>query len=220
MKKGLLFAASAAFALTLASAASAAQYLVTKGYEGTFLSGTDATGYFGLNDLAGAAYQAQFTWKITDPSATLVMDPSAFVSASITVNGVTHDFLAPNSGATYVDGDETLDAIFTDRVVGSIHYFESFTQKFGFATMPGNLGGAYDTGTGAHPNPLPFLSLGAWDTNTNVTLIDFNGTMINDQVFSTGALRAAIPEPGTWALMISGFGLAGAMLRRRQLAIA
>jgi hypothetical protein len=27
---------------------------------------------------------------------------------------------------------------------------------------------------------------------------------------------AAIPEPGTWALMISGFGLMGAALRRRR----
>jgi len=31
---------------------------------------------------------------------------------------------------------------------------------------------------------------------------------------------AAVPEPSTWALMILGFGTAGAMLRRRRLAIA
>ncbi len=29
---------------------------------------------------------------------------------------------------------------------------------------------------------------------------------------------AAVPEPATWALMISGFGLAGASLRRRRAA--
>jgi hypothetical protein len=30
----------------------------------------------------------------------------------------------------------------------------------------------------------------------------------------------AVPEPATWALMISGFGMAGATLRRRRLAVA
>ncbi|WP_367255337.1 PEPxxWA-CTERM sorting domain-containing protein [uncultured Phenylobacterium sp.] len=30
------------------------------------------------------------------------------------------------------------------------------------------------------------------------------------------AAPAAVPEPATWALMIGGFGMAGAMLRRRK----
>jgi hypothetical protein len=32
-------------------------------------------------------------------------------------------------------------------------------------------------------------------------------------------VTAQVPEPATWALMISGFGMAGAMLRRRRIAI-
>ncbi|MGL6043058.1 MAG: PEPxxWA-CTERM sorting domain-containing protein, partial [Sandaracinobacteroides sp.] len=38
-----------------------------------------------------------------------------------------------------------------------------------------------------------------------------------DAVFRTYTDRAAavVPEPASWALMIAGFGLTGAMLRRR-----
>jgi hypothetical protein len=35
-----------------------------------------------------------------------------------------------------------------------------------------------------------------------------------------GPVRGAVPEPSTWALMILGFGSAGAMLRHRRLALA
>lgn len=34
--------------------------------------------------------------------------------------------------------------------------------------------------------------------------------------FNTAAATAAVPEPGTWAMMIAGFGLVGAAARRRQ----
>src|SRR5688572_28826003 len=38
--------------------------------------------------------------------------------------------------------------------------------------------------------------------------------------FLTVADIGAVPEPATWALMIGGFGMAGAMLRRRRMALA
>ena len=43
---------------------------------------------------------------------------------------------------------------------------------------------------------------------------------LHSTVFPGGEIRGflvtSVPEPGTWALMISGFGLAGATLRRRR----
>jgi hypothetical protein len=47
--------------------------------------------------------------------------------------------------------------------------------------------------------------------------IDGNTIQIDNIVVDLGA---AVPEPATWALMIAGFGMAGAAARRRNLALA
>lgn len=59
---------------------------------------------------------------------------------------------------------------------------------------------------------------------------DFEGEYVNKITFTTETTNAfefdglagtlAVPEPAAWALMIGGFGMAGAMLRRRRLAAA
>ena len=59
---------------------------------------------------------------------------------------------------------------------------------------------------------------------------DFGGAKVTSIVFSTETTNAfefdglagtlSVPEPATWAMMIMGFGAAGAMLRRRRAAIA
>lgn len=47
-----------------------------------------------------------------------------------------------------------------------------------------------------------------------------NNNDVNDGYRLDSIAIGAVPEPGTWALMIGGFGMAGATLRRRRLAIA
>ncbi|HEV7384510.1 MAG TPA: FxDxF family PEP-CTERM protein [Phenylobacterium sp.] len=60
--------------------------------------------------------------------------------------------------------------------------------------------------------------------NPGANTLIVNGT--SGGLFSYGGnisfakLAAGVPEPGTWALMILGFGSAGAMLRRRRPALA
>lgn len=67
-------------------------------------------------------------------------------------------------------------------------------------------------------------AFGDVDGNLNSTFGEFSGyvptfihaNFINSALVPTGA---TVPEPATWALMISGFGLAGAALRRRRQAL-
>lgn len=52
---------------------------------------------------------------------------------------------------------------------------------------------------------LPLTTQGAWIQFDNVVLNGGGG---------------AVPEPATWAMMIAGFGMVGAMARRRKVAVA
>ncbi|MBU1377276.1 MAG: PEPxxWA-CTERM sorting domain-containing protein [Alphaproteobacteria bacterium] len=54
----------------------------------------------------------------------------------------------------------------------------------------------------------------------HVSSIDFTSTGQDAFEFDGLAGQVGVPEPGTWALMILGFGGAGAMLRRRKMAVA
>ena len=61
--------------------------------------------------------------------------------------------------------------------------------------------------------------VGFTDFGKSISKVTFNGThdfmAIDDITFSL-ATPTGVPEPATWAMMISGFGLAGAALRRRR----
>ncbi len=85
-----------------------------------------------------------------------------------------------------------------------------------------------DFGVGHEPND-------SWTLDTALVTSGTHTIHVNGQVFSTGPVgtpRAAsyggtvniesmaVPEPATWALMLTGFGGAGALLRRRRQAIA
>jgi hypothetical protein len=54
-----------------------------------------------------------------------------------------------------------------------------------------------------------------WSRSRVNPLLDGANTEIADFAPNVGGFRAAVPEPATWALMITGFGWIGAALRRR-----
>lgn len=52
---------------------------------------------------------------------------------------------------------------------------------------------------------------------SGVTFISETGKYGTSAAHQSFVLPAGVPEPGMWALMISGFGMTGAMLRRRRM---
>ena len=77
---------------------------------------------------------------------------------------------------------------------------------------------------------LGFLNfIGAIDTSSTFSKVTFYGDGFGEYLVAGGTIRYAtldigsvggVPEPATWAMMIIGFGGAGAMLRRRRGALS
>lgn len=77
-------------------------------------------------------------------------------------------------------------------------------------------GGPFDSTLFVTSIDLSDYGFGAGDT---IKAARITGSPELDLIRVAG-LGAAVPEPTTWALMIAGFGLAGAGLRRRRAAVA
>ena len=132
--------------------------------------------------------------------ASLACDTTGSLIASATVNGtgtaIGHFVFAPISGATLNPGNGYL-------VVGTMPFGYNYTwDTAGFATdsrinytaftdrYTANLSAAFD------PVNRGSTANGYWGANLLIT--------------------GAVPEPASWAMLIAGFGLTGAMMRRRR----
>lgn len=58
------------------------------------------------------------------------------------------------------------------------------------------------------------LDITGCGTKPGAGSVDYCG--LGEIIFADGSGVAAVPEPATWALLIGGFGMAGAALRRRR----
>lgn len=207
------FAAAAASLVAFAAAAPAAQATVYLGLDnggGIVTVDSGALGAFYANAFG--------TFEFTVDSGTAGTFPQLLASTSHTNN---------NAG-----GDAgTLDVYATvDGLTGSIpkHFLSSFTSNVMPAGWSVRLRTYVDTGNGLFGGTLL-----ADNTYTGLDSEDFhNGFVGGAGPYSVTARYTivaptqgdtlatislgAVPEPGTWALMIMGFGGAGAMLRSRR----
>lgn len=148
---------------------------------------------------------------INHPGPSLAPDPSNWYADSTNWRDLT--FLLP-TGVTSVgfslDQVERADTILIN---GNVVVSDLFSLVGG--------GSLTDTQSGltfvARNGYLRFDSDAAI-TSLQILSTDGDGYMIDH--FAFNALPGGVPEPTTWALMISGFGLVGAALRRRRVMIS
>jgi hypothetical protein len=88
-------------------------------------------------------------------------------------------------------------------------------------TLFGQPSGSNTDGCSGHTF-CPFLpaSLQALGVVHSIKFEGFTHGVVDDLTLFGATVPDAVPEPAAWALMISGFGLAGAALRRRRAAVA
>lgn len=146
--------------------------------------------------------------------STAVEVTSASTAASLTI-WVTRTGFTPAAGlntAFFSSTNNNNAAGFTTNIQ---HYYSASDQKYGGTLLSSltkvGLGGNYSEGT-------VLAGAGPYSWTQKYTITATSGAA--QRSASPTALAAAVPEPGTWALMILGFGGAGAMIRRRRLVAA
>lgn len=238
MKRTNMLAATAAMAL-LAAATQAAAATYTLTYEGLVTSGMD-TGTFGvIGDLAGYRYTAVFTVDTATPGASVTSFPgfaniygegaASPVFATLTINAITRSYGSFSGQATDMDGvvtgfgddsqaalaysqEEICGGVGEDCLIYDLGVYHAAASKTNDLAD-----GDLETAPPSHiygPNDFTFAGF-----HDRRTIDPWAGTfeyraqgrfLVEKLTVTSGA----VPEPTTWALLILGFGMAGAGLRR------
>jgi len=212
--------AAAAFAASLSTAASAA--VVTTYYEGTVLL-DDRTNVFGTLPAFDLPFFAALAFDTTIGRTTIgdedrvggfgIGPASPFVSAALTINGVTYTFGSVGSSSFQVlTGEYVGHTLFYQETDGvGQDRDDVFILTAGSSLTPASIDTAFDL-TQEYGYFAPSFQIALWDNDLGVDLEYGSGSFTVTRAYTAAA---AVPEPATWAFMILGFGAAGAILRRR-----
>lgn len=173
--------------------------------------------------VAAAATTANFTIN-TDLNGTNV--PGAPTTATIT-GGIDYAtfFAGPTGGSSAVTDFNVLLANGSDYNAGNFTPFANGVNAVLILTS-GQTGTLNFIANGGSAPLFSFDLTGLFTANgqgalpgggltlTNATQID--GTTIAAGSSGTLSVTAAVPEPGTWAMMLVGFGAMGVAMRRRR----
>ncbi len=196
MLRKLLFATSAVATLAIANPANAAAIIVDA-------AGNSSTGGSGAN--SGLVLIAGQTFTITS-SLTDLWSAGALPRWS-NANGLI--------GPLFATGTDESGAAAGTLIGSNFGLWNQNGISAPYGSLVGEIGGVYQF-LGANFNGAAWasgnLNLYYWDSNF--------GDNTQSITFDVALAQAAVPEPASWALMIVGFGLMGAALRRGKPKVA
>ncbi|MGL4542937.1 MAG: PEPxxWA-CTERM sorting domain-containing protein, partial [Polymorphobacter sp.] len=104
-----------------------------------------------------------------------------------------------------------------DSSVANIN-FSSFVDSWGGSISPVSQSYSLDSGNPGYNDPFggPSTSAYVLDHSCFNRYNDPAETCQRGEPGLNHAFRSVVPEPGTWALMIAGFGMVGFAMRRRS----
>lgn len=208
--RALLTTAAAAAVLAVAAPAAAAV--------------TVSVTSFGDPDLlpAGQVLVADFN-NAADPEGVLLAGYSLDLNgATVGVNegGAGYSGTLPNDPTHYLTVPGGANAVFTSlKGLNAISLYMGSPDTYNSIRF---IGAGFDqTLTGGQLSGGDTSQAWSWGARVN---FDFGDAQVNQIILSSASNSfevdnlavAAVPEPGTWAMMILGFGAIGAMLRQRR----
>jgi hypothetical protein len=227
MTKSIVSISAIAVAL-LAGVSPATAAVKTATYSGTVDQGLDTTGVFGPanTSLAGASYIATFTYDRTLGSSntigtsaggSLFGTTSPIIAASLRINNIT--WIIPAGADDFVRtsvSPEVWHYVSSRKIVGAGTQRDQVNYRGFPVTAPESLD--------QNVAPVPAVGGGSFTILTmnnfnNAFMVFAQGSFSNDAIYSVGDV-ASIPEPASWAMLIAGFGLTGAAMRRRRILLA
>jgi hypothetical protein len=177
--------------------------------------------------VTGAAHAAVFTVEALAHSsnggagvglATIALDAGDFFTTSADIDDLWNAGALPRwSNADGLTGPRFATGSDESGQAAGVQIGQDFglLNINGFLAPYGALVGQIGVGPGSYRILGTNFSGAAWATGT-LTLFYWD-TFTADNTNSIDVDVRAVPEPATWGLMIAGFGLAGAALRRRRL---
>jgi len=203
-------------------------------YRGTVLSGIDAIGMFGDRgvDLTNFTFEAIYSVEYDIPD-TFEISPFQYYVSSAGLPAIANASLTINDNTWYIDGSSFALAYLAEGSVSPFSEDEIYAsvQSDGpyVSRMTTNVHSQSNDFIEAPDFSIPFTYNPPVDADAVGEFFAYGFDPLDGLPFFTGLSlsvtyvqssgASAVPEPAIWTMMVGGFGLVGAALRRRTVAV-